>query len=305
MVDYGLVSRNINALTNQIRVNKENQRRHETEMGQQALTMAQLGLQKIGMQNQMKLAVAKAEYNKFQNETVSGRQAIMSQPDWSYEEKQNIISTIPKEVLDLPYKRETWQKALNQSLSEFKESEETKAYRSDRLGLQRQELGQTKAYQDKMLGLKSKELDIKKLGLENKKVPISQKKYQDKIAIQNLMGKYGLSEGLDGNLQSPDMSEAEAAAMKAEAARLGLNVYFEKGTVTDTGSGWNPFDNKEIDVYNVRAIAPGGQVKTGTTTKEPKSNVVPATDFINEYLKRGKELRKKNPSSWNQSPHFD
>ena len=81
-------------------------------------------------------------------------------------------------------------------------------------------------------------------------------KYNSQVAIQNFMGKYGLSEGMDGSIQGPDMTEPQARAAMVEAQQAGLNIYFEHGTREDVGSKWNPMDNKDVPVYRIRAIAP-------------------------------------------------
>lgn len=69
--------------------------------------------------------------------------------------------------------------------------------------------------------------------------------------------QYGIGEGLNGGMTGPDMTAEEAQMLKADAQSRGLDVFLDEKTVKDTGSGWNPLDNKDVKMFTVRGIVPG------------------------------------------------
>ena len=281
MVDYGLVSRSIDRLANRVGSITDRRMAHDEQMTNLGLQGAQLDA-KIGqMEGQQKLDIAKAQREQFLNEEVTGRQAIMTHPKLSDEEKKALIQNAPNEILDgMAFTRRNWASAMAQAKQSMQKRQDTKAY------------------QDKRIGLEKERLDI----LKNKGTSenAASRKYKDSVAIQNLMGKYGITSGVDGSMTGQPMSQEQAQMMQQEAQAMGLNVYFDQGTIEDTGSGLNPFDNKKIPAFTVRAIAPSGGVnmmglsgggksqpnQAQQPTQEPKGNT-PLKQELDSLLKSG------------------
>jgi hypothetical protein len=149
MVDYGLVSRQINHLTSQIGGITDRNLAHEETMSRLGLASAQTGFENKNIEGQHAVELAKQKREQFLNEEVTGRQAILSAPKLSDEQKQTMIKTIEqqghKEILDgMVYKRGSWVKALRDTIAD------------------RTKQSSTEKQQDRMYGLGLQRLNVEK-----------------------------------------------------------------------------------------------------------------------------------------------
>lgn len=280
MPDYFGTSRAINQLAQTIGGINDRSLRHDEAMNNFGIQRAQQALNRTEIQGKQDIALKGIERQKWMTDAVTVGQAIDTQPEWSPEQRQKIKAHVQsmfgdkgKDILDIPTTRQNLQTMLRQMSSD----RATAQYRKGMLDLSRQRLESS----------------------QGTKFNASNQKYFDSAATQNIMGKYGISQGLDGNLESPAMTPEQAQMLKAEASNAGLNVYFDQGTTEDVGNRLNPFDNKTYQTFTVKAIAPVGnapgrglinpQVSMGTPNDQAPIKQPNSSSAASELLTRAKK----------------
>jgi hypothetical protein len=151
MPNYGLgPAQQINRLTEQVRGLGLDKYRHQEAMQDYGLKGAQLGLQEKEMAGQQAFNIAKAQRDQFMNQKVTGRQAILTHPELSDDEKQFAIDTITKTVKDPEsanyildgafFKRADFDEALRKTIDQVTQQAKESKYRQEKMGLEKQKL---------------------------------------------------------------------------------------------------------------------------------------------------------------------
>ena len=74
--------------------------------------------------------------------------------------------------------------------------------------------------------------------------------------VERFMGQYNITKDINGMMISGLLSKTERDAIEADGKRRDLYVYFEPQTYEDTGVGFWPFDNKDVEAWTVRKVVP-------------------------------------------------
>ena len=285
MPNYGLVAQSINNLADRIGRTTDRQLSHEEAMSDLGLRGAQLDIQSKDVQGQQSLNVAKMKRQQFLEEPVTIGEAIETHPKWTPEQKKTIMGSIPEDVRGEFLGHITSRGNLINAIGKLK-SEQKEAIKEKNLA----------DYRSQMLGLAKARVDAS----GNKPPSMANQKYTDEVSLQNLMGKYGLREDLNGGITGDPISQEQAQILQQEAEQMGLNVYFDQGEIEDEGSGWNPFDNKTVQSFRVRAIAPSGGVKTGLAPSGQQAQQAQNTPLAGELeglLNRASVNSKPEPKT--------
>jgi len=146
MPDYGLVSRSINNLADRIGGLSAQRNAHDERMMDYGLAEANLGLREREMQGQQNVELAKAKRDQWLNEEVTGRQAIMTHPKMTDEQKKAFITNLEKStdpefakyILDgAIYKRGKWAEAARNAISAHQERTQKAQLEQQKLGIQK------------------------------------------------------------------------------------------------------------------------------------------------------------------------
>jgi hypothetical protein len=212
------VSNQLNFISRTLAQDQAGRRRDE-------LASQNLRLQGVQIDNQNRLAMArnnvdlaKMQRENFNNEVVTGRDAILTHPGLSDEQKKRMLQMFPEEVQNLAFPRKLWAQGVNS------------AYQAH------QQRAEQKAYQDKLLDLKQKEVAAKLKAAEGviftpQALDASSKRYAQTGQLPPMgMGKAGAqaraavinkwAEDLNSSGSTVEEQVAKQNALKASSAEL-------------------------------------------------------------------------------------
>lgn len=220
MPDYGMVSNAINNLGQSIRGYQQDRMGHQERMSNLGLQGTQLGLQKAEMDRELWLA-----------EPVTGRQAIMENPNWDDATKAAFEKAAPKKLLDLVYPRGQFAEMYSTGMIALDKAEKEAAKDDLDYKFKMADLG----LKEKAYGLQAQRLGLAQDRYDNPKVTAAEANREDEIRLENFMADWDISGDFETGFESPVYSPEEAEEMKQSALDYGLRIKPEETEMEGKG----------------------------------------------------------------------